>query len=319
MNWAVISIFISFLAFGVASIFLSLGCKSNRYTYRVKKVGQLIRKGSFTFLKKEYSILAMFVLVVATFILLLFPEPVFETETPMNNVYMMGAYILGSVLSGLAGYIGISIATIANVKTATIAKQSLGKSFVCGFRGGAVMGMAVVGTSLMGAAILYLLTGNPDVVLAFSFGASSLALFAKAGGGIFTKTADIAADLTGKVELGIPEDDPRNPAVIADNVGDNVGDVAGMGADLFDSNIAAIAATLVIALPLRQINLMFCYCGLGLLASIIGVLFSKIKKNGTPSQALNRGTYLTCALFAIFTLIATYYSDLILEYGVQQW
>lgn len=309
MNWAVISIFISFLAFGVAAYFYHWVAKLPTANDKVKKVGQLIRKGSFTFLKKEYSILAMFVLVVATFILLLFPELVFETETPMNNVYMMGAYILGSVLSGLAGYIGISIATIANVKTATIAKQSLGKSFVCGFRGGAVMGMAVVGTSLMGAAILYLLTGNPDVVLAFSFGASSLALFAKAGGGIFTKTADIAADLTGKVELGIPEDDPRNPAVIADNVGDNVGDVAGMGADLFDSNIAAIAATLVIALPLGQINLMFCYCGLGLLASIIGVLFSKIKKNGTPSQALNRGTYLTCALFAIFTLIATYYSD----------
>ena len=309
MNWAVISIFISFLAFAVAAYFYHWVTKLPTANDKVKKIGDLIRKGSFTFLKKEYSILTIFVLIVATFILLLFPEPIFKTETPINNVYMMGAYILGSILSGLAGYIGISIATIANIKTATIAKKSLKDSFSSGFRGGAVMGMAVVGTSLMGAAMLYLLTGNPDVVLAFSFGASSLALFAKAGGGIFTKTADIAADLTGKVELGIPEDDPRNPAVIADNVGDNVGDVAGMGADLFDSNIAAIAATLVIALPLGQINLMFCYCGLGLLASIIGVLFSKIKKNGTPSQALNRGTYLTCALFAIFTLIATYYSD----------
>lgn len=309
MNWAVISIFISFLAFAVAAYFYHWVTKLPTANDKVKKIGDLIRKGSFTFLKKEYSILTIFVLVVATFILLLFPEPIFKTETPINNVYMMGAYILGSILSGLAGYIGISIATIANIKTATIAKKSLKDSFSSGFRGGAVMGMAVVGTSLMGAAMLYLLTGNPDVVLAFSFGASSLALFAKAGGGIFTKTADIAADLTGKVELGIPEDDPRNPAVIADNVGDNVGDVAGMGADLFDSNIAAIAATLVIALPLGQINLMFCYCGLGLLASIIGVLFSKIKKNGTPSQALNRGTYLTCALFAIFTLIATYYSN----------
>ena len=309
MNWAVISIFISFLAFAVAAYFYHWVTKLPTANDKVKKIGDLIRKGSFTFLKKEYSILTIFVLIVATFILLLFPEPIFKTETPINNVYMMGAYILGSILSGLAGYIGISIATIANIKTATIAKKSLKDSFSSGFRGGAVMGMAVVGTSLMGAAMLYLLTGNPDVVLAFSFGASSLALFAKAGGGIFTKTADIAADLTGKVELGIPEDDPRNPAVIADNVGDNVGDVAGMGADLFDSNIAAIAATLVIALPLGQINLMFCYCGLGLLASIIGVLFSKIKKNGTPSQALNKGTYLTCALFAIFTLIATYYSN----------
>lgn len=309
MNWAVIAIFISYLAFAVAAYFYHWVSKQPTANEKLKKVGGLIRKGSFTFMKKEYSILAMFVMVVATIILLFFPEPVFKTETPMNNVYMMGAYILGSVLSGLAGYIGISIATIANVKTATVAKKSLGKSFICGFRGGAVMGMAVVGTSLMGAAMLYLLTGNPDVVLAFSFGASSLALFAKAGGGIFTKTADIAADLTGKVELGIPEDDPRNPAVIADNVGDNVGDVAGMGADLFDSNIAAIAATIVIALPLGQINLMFCYCALGLLASIIGVLCSKIKKNGTPSQALNRGTYLTCVLFAIFTLAATHFSN----------
>ena len=254
MNWAVIAIFISCLAFAVAAYFYYWVSKQPTANEKLKKVGGLIRKGSFTFMKKEYSILAIFVLIVATIILLFFPEPIFKAETPMNNVYMMGAYILGSVLSGLAGYIGISIATIANVKTATVAEKSLGKSFICGFRGGAVMGMAVVGTSLMGAALLYLLTGNPDVVLAFSFGASSLALFAKAGGGIFTKTADIAADLTGKVELGIPEDDPRNPAVIADNVGDNVGDVAGMGADLFDSNIAAIAATIVIALPLGQIN-----------------------------------------------------------------
>jgi len=309
MNWAVMAIFISYLAFAVAAYFYHWVAKQPTANEKLKKVGGLIRRGSFTFMKKEYSILAIFVLIVATIILLFFPEPVFKTETPLNNLYMMGAYILGSVLSGLAGYIGISIATIANVKTATVAKKSLGKSFVCGFRGGAVMGMAVVGTSLMGAAILYLATGNPDVVLAFSFGASSLALFAKAGGGIFTKTADIAADLTGKVELGIPEDDPRNPAVIADNVGDNVGDVAGMGADLFDSNIAAIAATIVIALPLGQINLMFCYCALGLLSSIIGVLCSRIKKNGTPSQALNKGTYLTCTLFAIFTLAATYFSN----------
>ncbi|MDO5555820.1 MAG: sodium-translocating pyrophosphatase [Clostridia bacterium] len=308
MDWSIISILVSLLAFVVAAYFYYWVLKLPTENDKLKKVGSLIRKGSFTFLKKEYSILAIFVFVIAMFILFLFPEPLLKTKTPINNVYMTGAYVLGSVLSGLAGYIGISIATIANVKTATIAKKSLEKSFICGFRGGAVMGMAVVGTSLMGAAILYILTENPDVVLAFSFGASSLALFAKAGGGIFTKTADIAADLTGKVELGIPEDDPRNPAVIADNVGDNVGDVAGMGADLFDSNIAAIAATIIISLPLGQINLLFCFCALGLLSSIIGVLCSKIKKNGTPSQALNRGTYLTCALFAIFTLVATYYS-----------
>ena len=174
------------------------------------------------------------------------------------------------------------------------------------------MGMAVVGSSLFGAAVLYLLTSDPNIVLAFSFGASSLALFAKAGGGIFTKTADIAADLTGKVELGIPEDDPRNPAVIADNVGDNVGDVAGMGADLFDSNIAAIAAAMVIALPLGQVDLLFCFGALGLLASIIGVLTARVGKKGNPGAALNRGTYLTCGIFAVLTFAASmiYHFDL---------
>jgi K(+)-stimulated pyrophosphate-energized sodium pump len=214
--------------------------------------GSLIRKGSFTFLKKEYAILAIFALIVSILIFLFFPSPVWKTDNIMTNAYMVISYLLGSILSGLAGVIGISIATIANMKTAVAAKDNLPKAFMASFRGGGVMGLAVVGTSLLGAAVLYLVSKDPNLVLAFSFGASSLALFAKAGGGIFTKTADIAADLTGKVELGIPEDDPRNPAVIADNVGDNVGDVAGMGADLFDSNIAAIAATLIIALPLRR-------------------------------------------------------------------
>jgi len=184
-----------------------------------------------------------------------------------------------------------------------------------GFRGGAVMGMAVVGSSLFGAAILYIITKNPDMVLAFSFGASSLALFAKAGGGIYTKTADIAADLAGKVELGIPEDDPRNPAVIADNVGDNVGDVAGMGADLFDSNIAAIAATMVIASSIGEIDILFCFASLGLLASIIGVMLSRVKEDGDPGAALNAGTYITCGFFTVLTFIAT----LVFGFEIRLW
>ena len=199
---------------------------------------------------------------------------------------------------------GISIATLSNVRAATAAQDSIQKSFMAGFRGGAVMGMAVVGTSLAGAAIVYLFTGDPEIVMAFSFGASSLALFAKAGGGIFTKTADIAADLTGKVELGIPEDDPRNPAVIADNVGDNVGDVAGMGADLFDSNVAAMAATIVIAAAIGQVAFMFAITSMGLLASIAGVFLSRLGPKGSPSRALNGGTYITCGIFAVLTLIA---------------
>lgn len=309
IDWAIVSIFVSVLSFIVAFYFYKWVKSLPAKNEKIENVGRLIREGSFTFLKKEYKMLAVIMCVLAVVILLFFPEPIWKTENIMTNIGMVIAFILGSTFSGLAGIIGISIATIANIKTAILAKESLAKSFMAGFRGGAVMGMAVVGTSLAGSSILYLLTKNSNIVLAFSFGASLLALFAKAGGGIFTKTADMAADLTGKVELGIPEDDPRNPAVIADNVGDNVGDVAGMGADLFDSNIAAIAATLVIALPLGEANMMFCFCAIGLLASIIGVLCAHIGKKGNPGKALNNGTYLTCGIFTILTFFATIFCN----------
>ena len=309
IDWAIVSIFVSVLSFIVAFYFYKWVKSLPAKNEKIENVGRLIREGSFTFLKKEYKMLAVIMCVLAVVILLFFPEPIWKTENIMTNIGMVIAFILGSTFSGLAGIIGISIATIANIKTAILAKESLAKSFMAGFRGGAVMGMAVVGTSLAGSSILYLLTKNSNIVLAFSFGASLLALFAKAGGGIFTKTADMAADLTGKVELGIPEDDPRNPAVIADNVGDNVGDVAGMGADLFDSNIAAIAATLVIALPLGEVNMMFCFSAIGLLASIIGVLCAHIGKKGNPGKALNNGTYLTCGIFTILTFFATIFCN----------
>ncbi len=303
MNWSIISIFVCILAVGVAVYFYRWveklpGDKST------DNIGALIRKGAFTFLRREYRVLATFVGIVSLLLLLFFPKPAWQGDWTVN-IWTTVAYIFGSLLSALAGYVGISIATIANTKSALAAKQGVAPSFMAGFRGGAVMGMAVVSTSLAGTAILHLLTGDAGIVLGFSFGASSLALFAKAGGGIFTKSADIAADLTGKVELGIPEDDPRNPAVIADNVGDNVGDVAGMGADLFDSNVASIAAAMVIALPLKQENLLFCFLSLGLLSSIIGVLFSRIGKDGKPGSALNRGTYLTCGIYVVLTFFAT--------------
>ncbi len=252
--------------------------------------------------------------MVVVLIVLFFPEPIWHGAAG-KNILMAVVYLFGTALSGLAGYVGISIATLSNVRSATAAQESIQKSFMAGFRGGAVMGMAVVGTSLAGAAIVYLISGDPEIVMAFSFGASSLALFAKAGGGIFTKTADIAADLTGKVELGIPEDDPRNPAVIADNVGDNVGDVAGMGADLFDSNVAAMAATIVIAAAIGQIDFMFAITSMGLLASIIGVFLSRLGPNGSPSRALNGGTYITCGIFAVLTLIVT----LIAQFDIRLW
>ncbi len=310
MDWAWVALAVSVLSFITAFYFYRWVEALPTAEGPLAGIGKLIRNGAFTFLKREYRVLAIFMAVVSALLFLFFPAPIWQSAVS-KNLLMVVSYIAGSLLSALAGWIGISIATIANVKAATAARKGLSPSFMAGFRGGAVMGMAVVGTSLAGMALLSILfPGSHDTVLAFSFGASSLALFAKAGGGIFTKTADIAADLTGKVELGIPEDDPRNPAVIADNVGDNVGDVAGMGADLFDSNVASIAAAMVIAIGLDKVNgtnnlnLLFCFGALGLLASIIGVLVAKVGRKGNPGKALNNGTYLTCGIFAVLTLAA---------------
>ena len=315
MIWAIVSIVVSLAALAVAAYFYRWVQSLPTAGAEIERIGTLIRRGAFTFMRREYRTLAIFCSVAALLILVFFPSPIWSGQGAGQNVAMALAYLVGTFLSGVAGYVGISIATIANVRAASAARQGLAPAFMAGFRGGAVMGMAVVASSLLGASLLYLITGNSDVIMAFSFGASSLALFAKAGGGIFTKTADIAADLTGKVELGIPEDDPRNPAVIADNVGDNVGDVAGMGADLFDSNVASIAAAIVIAAPLGLIDLIFCFGALGLLASIVGVLAARIGQKGDPGRALNGGTYLTCLLFALFTLVAC----LVCSYSLRIW
>ena len=251
--------------------------------------------------------LSIFAGIAAVIIFLLLPSPVW-TGHPGRNLSMAAAYVAGTALSAIAGKIGILVATNANARAAEGARQGVRPAFLIGFRGGAVMGLAVVGFSLLGVCGVLWLAGDSSILLGFSFGASSLALFAKAGGGIFTKTADVSADLTGKVELGIPEDDPRNPAVIADNVGDNVGDVAGMGADLFDSNVAAMTSALVIAQSLGgQANtaMVFCYAALGLIASIIGIATARIDKGGSPTRALNVSTYVTTGLFIVLTALAT--------------
>ncbi|MDD3765878.1 MAG: sodium-translocating pyrophosphatase [Eubacteriales bacterium] len=310
-----IALAVSILAFAVSFYFYRWVGNQSSSNKRIAYVGDLIRNGANTFLRREYSILARFAGIIAILILIFLPEPIWAGK-PVNNVIMAISYILGNVFSALAGKIGIEVATIANKKTAEAAKKGIKPAFLVGFRGGAVMGMAVVGASLFGVTLIYVLTKayNPaSAILGFSFGASSLALFAKAGGGIFTKTADISADLCGKVELGIPEDDPRNPAVIADNVGDNVGDVAGMGADLFDSNVASMAAALVMAVTLDKtaggssnIVMIFCYAALGLLSSIIGVLLAKMGENGDPTRALNSSTYTTTIIFAILTAGTTW-------------
>lgn len=312
---AILSMVVSLLSFGVAAYYYNWVKNLPGGNEKIEKISSLIRKGAETFLKTEYKVLIKFVSIAAILIFLFLPEPIWSNGEPLKNVTMAIAYILGSVLSGLAGKIGISIATIANKKSAVAAQKGIGPAFDAGFRGGAVMGLAVVGTSLLGATLVFLLTEDLNALLGFSFGASSLALFAKAGGGIYTKTADISADLVGKVELGIPEDDPRNPAVIADNVGDNVGDVAGMGADLFDSNVAAIAAAVVIGLALGEVNMVFCYGSLGLLSSILGIVFVRVGKSGSPSKALNNGTYITTIFFAILTALASY----ILNYNMRIW
>lgn len=309
MNWPVVAILVSVLALGVAAWLYTWVKSQPSSNAEVARVGELIRKGANAFLGREYKILAIFVAIVAVLIVLFLPKPIWEGDAA-KNIMMAVSYIVGSALSALAGKIGIFVATIANVKSAEAATKNMNQSFMAGFRGGAVMGMAVVGTSLLGVTGVLMLTGDASSVLGFSFGASSLALFAKAGGGIFTKTADVSADLVGKVELGIPEDDPRNPAVIADNVGDNVGDVAGMGADLFDSNVASMAAALVLAMAIDggigiSTSMIFCYASLGLLSSIIGIAFGRIGKNGNPSSALNKCTYITTALFALLTALAT--------------
>lgn len=311
----IVSIVIAVLAFGAAFWLYKWVDKQPSSNAKIAEVSQLIRNGANTFLAKEYKTLVKFCSVAAILILVFLPQPIWKGNI-LENVIMALAYICGTVFSGIAGKIGISIATIANVKAAESATKGIKPSFMSGFRGGAVMGMAVVGSSLLGVSLVLLITNNTTALLGFSFGASSMALFAKAGGGIFTKTADISADLVGKVELGIPEDDPRNPAVIADNVGDNVGDVAGMGADLFDSNVASMAAALVMAVAIDKASggtanaaTVFCYAAIGLLASIVGVLTARMKEGGEPTTALNSNTYVTTALYGVLTAIATVVFD----------
>ena len=304
---------LSFLTVVIAfafALYLYLWVKKQKTTNaRIQEISTLIKEGANTFLRREYKVLAKFAAVAAIVIFVLLPSPIWQGHI-IDNLSMAIAYIAGTVLSAIAGKIGIMVATLSNGRTAEGAQKGLKTAFLIGFRGGAVMGLLVVGCSLLGVAAVLMATGNSSILLGFSFGASSLALFAKAGGGIFTKTADVSADLTGKVELGIPEDDPRNPAVIADNVGDNVGDVAGMGADLFDSNVAAMASALVIAQSLSgtgfsNISMVFCYAILGLLASVIGIAASGIGKKDNPTKALNSSTYVTTAIFLILTALAT--------------
>jgi K(+)-stimulated pyrophosphate-energized sodium pump len=301
----------------VGLYFYSYVNKQSSGTERMKEISDAIRLGAAAFIRREYTVLAVFVTTVATMIGVFLPQPVWQSSNLLLNLQLSIAYAFGSFCSALAGYLGLNVATKANAKVANAAQEGLNKAFPIGFRGGAVMGLSVVGVGLLGISIVYYITGMAETlpaVLAYSFGASSLSLFAKAGGGIYTKTADISADLVGKVELGIPEDDPRNPAVIADNVGDIVGDVAGMGADLFDSYVASVVAAMILGVGLApaastntfvQIPLVF--AGSGILAAVLGALTVRVGKKGDPGGALNAGTYVTCTIFGVLTAVITWY------------
>ena len=260
---------------------------------RMREIAGYIHEGAMAYLKRQYIVMAVFaaIMFVVLFIILGWQTAV--------------CFLVGALFSVFAGFSGMLSATKANVRTAQKAKEGMSAALNVAFSGGAVLGLCVVGLGALGLAVLYLIfDGNNDILTGFSLGASSIALFARVGGGIYTKAADVGADLVGKVEAGIPEDDPRNPAVIGDNVGDNVGDVAGMGADLFESYVgAALSALLLAAGNAARIGLTFNLIAIGILASIIGVVVVKSVKNGDPHKILNIGTYLASAILLIAAFV----------------
>ena len=287
-------------------------------TDRMGRIAGSISSGAMAFLKAEYRVLAGFVIVVAAILAF--------SANPATSSWMVAiSFIVGAICSGLAGFIGMKVATKANVRTTNAARESLGKGLEVAFAGGSVMGLGVVGLGVLGLSALLFLFSNLfgidgasavnkvlAVVTGFSFGASSIALFARVGGGIYTKAADVGADLVGKVEAGIPEDHPLNPATIADNVGDNVGDVAGMGADLFESYVGSIIGTMVLGaafmtIPgwsdnfegLSAVLLPLVLAGTGIFASILGTFFVRVKEGGDPQKALNLGEFLSAGVMLV--------------------
>lgn len=299
-------------------------------TDRMKEIGGYIREGAMAFLAREYKVLAIFVVAVA--VALYFAN---RGQAESHGVMAL-SFIVGAICSALAGFIGMRVATAANVRTTNAARTGLNKALGIAFSGGAVMGMSVVGLALVGLGLLYIVycvmfrgvAGDAtsfvqqqsvvvNVISGFSLGASSIALFARVGGGIYTKAADVGADLVGKVEAGIPEDDPRNPATIADNVGDNVGDVAGMGADLFESFVGSIVGAMVlgaamipaiqqsqtggVAFSFNPVILPLVIAAAGIVVSIIGTFFVRTKEGGNPQTALNMGTFLAAGVMAVVT------------------
>ena len=269
--------------------------KQDAGTDRMKEIAGAIAEGARAFLMAEYKILVIFVVVL--FVLIGF------------GISWVTAvcFVIGALFSTVAGYCGMTVATKANVRTANAAKENgMNKALSIAFSGGAVMGMCVAGLGALGVSLVYIVTKNVDVLSGFSLGASSIALFARVGGGIYTKAADVGADLVGKVEAGIPEDDPRNPAVIADNVGDNVGDVAGMGADLFESYVGSLVSALTLGVAAGAVSGVLyplAIAGCGLIASIIGTFFVKGDENSNPQKALTKGSYAASIVVIVVALV----------------
>ena len=296
------------LIIGLISLFFAAGIaayiiKKPKGDKKMQEIADAIHKGAITFLNEEYKIIAAFVIIVTLALI----AASFYTEMPWQTSI---AFITGAIFSALAGNVGMRVATAANVRTAEAAKKSMRGGLLIAFSSGAVMGLIVVGLGILGITIFYLLFEEQatSILFGFGFGASSIALFARVGGGIYTKSADIGADLVGKVEEGIPEDDPRNPAVIADNVGDNVGDVAGMGADLFesyaDSIISAITLALIAAVYSKGDIYPLVIAAVGIIASIAAMVFVRGKN---LYAALRNGLFGAAIIFAALAFFATYY------------
>lgn len=280
------------IALAVAYMLTAGIAKSSAGNARMQEISGYIHEGAMAFLYREYKYLAVFIVVVAVLI------------SAFLHVSTAVCFVSGAIFSILTGYFGMIAATKANVRTAEAARGGIAPALKIAFSGGAVMGLGVVGLGVLGlSACYFIFDQNIDIVTGFGLGASSIALFARVGGGIYTKAADVGADLVGKVEAGIPEDDPRNPAVIADNVGDNVGDVAGMGADLFESYVGAIISALTLGAVIykdgKGVEFVFMLTIAGIIASIIGVIYARSSNSQNPQTALNNGTYVAGVLVII--------------------
>lgn len=293
--WTIIPVF-GILALLFAIVLAKRVLREKPGTDRMREIARAIREGANAFLKAEYRILAIFVVVLF-----------FAIWLGIGSITTAVCFLAGAVFSSLSGYFGMHVAVRANTRTANAARTSgMNKALSVAFNGGAVMGMCVAGFGVFGVSMIYIITKNTEVLSGFSLGASTIALFARVGGGIYTKAADVGADLVGKVEAGIPEDDPRNPAVIADNVGDNVGDVAGMGADLFESYVGSIVSAVTLGLlTFQESGVLFplVIAGFGLVASMIATFFVKGKDDTDPHKALKMGTYVSSILVVIISLI----------------